>query len=447
MSNPFLEQARVYREKAEAFCGERRWAEAADAYENLAKAWIALAGVATTPGARAERMAEYEKALAKAAECRDKADRAYAVSGRKTGKNSARSSSSSSSSSFDDDDDDDDRGDGDGSGDEDSDGHDWPPDSLHAQLAGDQVGDMLIAQIEGFRRTSGVTWDDIGGQEKLVADLKSILAQSVMTRPDGSHPDGAGKILMVGPPGTGKTFLVSALANSISSAGTFFDVALSGIEGHYKGMTEKAIGLLYETARFYAPSLVFIDEVDCLCTSRENGGGGAALGSLLAEMDGIKTKGDGKTEPPFVLSVAATNAPWALDAALLSRFGGHIVLVGAADAAGRRQILEKQLRRYTLESGDLLDWLSADERTAGFSGRDLQNLVANAVQSMQQEMNPGISTWTSIEEIKGRVQKERPLTRADFEKALKIVKASITPEMMSNYRSWMKDKTFRPPKR
>ena len=65
---------------------------------------------------------------------------------------------------------------------------------------------------------------------------------------------------------------------------------------------------------------------------------------------------------------------------------------------------------------------------------------------MQQEMNPGISTWTSLEEIKERVQKERPLTRADFGKAFKVVKASITPAMMDNYRAWMKDKSFRPKK-
>lgn len=445
MSNPFLEQAKTFREQAEAFCRARRWAEAADAYESLAKAWIALAGLATSPAARADRMAQYEEALKKAAECRDKASRAPAVVvAGKTG--APRKPPKKKDVPPEDDGDSDDDGGGDDGSDDEEGNFDWPPDSLHAQLAGDSVGDMLIAQIEGFRRSSGVTWDDIGGQDELVADLKGILAQSVMTRPDGSRPDGAGKILMVGPPGTGKTFLVSALANSIGSSGTFFDVSFSGIEGHYKGMTEKAIGLLYETARHDAPSLVFIDEVDCLCTSRENGGGGAALGSLLAEMDGIKTKGDGKSDPPFVLSVAATNAPWSLDGALLSRFGGHIVLVGAANAVGRRQILEKQLRKYRLEEDGLLDWLSADERTGGFSGRDLQNLVANAIQTMQQEMNPGISTWTSLEEIKGRVQKERPLTRVDFGKAFKVVKASITPAMMDNYRAWMKDKSFRPKK-
>ena len=179
MSNPFLQQAKTLREKAEAFCRERRWAEAAEAYEDLAKAWIALAGLASTPGARADRMAEYENAMSKAAECRSKAEKEFDTNGSGRRASSPKRASAASSSS------DDSGGDVD---DGDSDGQEWPPDSLHAQLAGDQVGDMLIAQIEGFLRTSGVTWDDIGGQEALVADLKTILAQSVMKRPDGSRP-------------------------------------------------------------------------------------------------------------------------------------------------------------------------------------------------------------------------------------------------------------------
>lgn len=435
--NELLKQTMSCREKAEALRANKKWAEAATAYEALAKAWIAAAGVATSPSARADRLSESDKALQQAGKCRANADKPSVASSVGSSKRDGTIGSREMGNEMD--------GDYDDEADEDAETDtEWPDDSLHAQLAGDEVGAMLIAQIDGFLRTTVVTWDDIGGQDRLIKDLKTILAQSVMRRPDGSRPDGAGKILMVGPPGTGKTFLVSALANSISGTGSFFDVSLSGIEGHYKGMTEKAIGLLYESARFRAPSLVFIDEVDCLCTSREKGGGGAALGALLAEMDGIKTKGDGKKDPPFVLTVAATNVPWSLDAALLSRFGGHIVLVGAADAEGRKQIFAKQLRRYQLETPVLLDWLSADERTAGFSGRDMQNLVANAVQSMQEEMNPGISTWKSIDEIKGRTQKERPLTQGDFENAFKVVKASISPKIMNDYRLWMDNHAYRP---
>ncbi len=423
------------REKAEALHAGKKWAEAASAYESLAKAWIAAAGVATSASARSERLAESDKALEQAGKCNAKVLKSSAVASpsdgsKRVGRDWNRNEEGESCESKDDEDCEIDA--------------EWPEDSLHAQLAEDPVGATLIAQIDGFLRTTSVTWDDVGGQDDLVKDLKKILAQSVMRRPDGSRPDGAGKVLMIGPPGTGKTFLVSALANSISGAGTFFDVSLSGVRGHYQGMEEKAIGLLYESARFKAPSLVFIDEVDCISPSRENGGGGAGFGALLAELDGIKTKGDGKSEPPFVLTVAATNVPWSLDVALLSRFGGHIVLVGAADAEGRKQILAKQLRRYQLATPVLLDWLSADERTAGFSGRDLQNLVANAVQSMQEEMNPGISTWKSIDEIKGQVQKERPLTQEDFEQAFKIVKASISPKDMNDFRLWMDNHAYRP---
>ena len=430
-----LMEIKAIRERAEAAERSGRFADAAAGYEALAKSWLMASGLAMSENEKQIRIRYAKAAQSKAMECKAKASKPLATAS--THSESMRAGGTSGRKDI---------GvlgksDGNDAGESEA---EWPEGSLHAQLAKDDVGAMLISQIEGFLRTTGVTWDDVGGQDNLVKDLKKILAQSVMRRPDGSRPDGAGKILMVGPPGTGKTFLVSALANSISGTGAFFDVSLSGIKGHYQGMEEKAIGLLYESARLKAPSLVFIDEVDCISPSREKSGGGAGLGALLAEMDGIKTKGDGKKDPPFVLTVAATNAPWSLDDALLSRFGGYIVLVGAADSEGRKQILAKQLRRYQLETPGLLDWLSEDERTLGFSGRDLQNLVANAVQAMQEEMNPGISSWKSIDEIKGQVQKERPLTQGDFEKAFIVVKASISPKVMDDYRSWMDNHAYRP---
>lgn len=446
--NEFLQRVLATREKAERLRGAKDWSGASAAYTELAKAWIAAAGMAKSEGQRVERLAESEKAAAMAAECRgrlggrakarnerpqqDQEKKGKEAMGWGRRKNDSEPTFSSEAGAA---------PESDRVGPQ---AIEWPKDSLHAQLEGDEVGEGIIAQIHGSLKTSDVTWDDIGGQEALVEDLKTILAQAVMTRPDGSRPEGAGQILMVGPPGTGKTMLVSAMANSISKAGAFFCPKLADIKGHYVGMTEKAISLLFETARAMSPSMVFIDEVDCLCKSREGGGGGSGeLGVLLAEMDGIHSKGVGKGEYPFVLSAAATNAPWALDPALMSRFSGHIVLVGAADAVGRKQILAKLMRRYESEK-EVTTWLADDARTAGFSGRDLAALVKNAVAAMQKEMNPGIGKWTDIGEVQGQVQKERALSREDFEQALQVVKPSITPAIMADYEKWIGNHFHRP---
>lgn len=320
-------------------------------------------------------------------------------------------------------------------------------------LEQDDVGRMIISLVDSFAQESTFTWDDIGGLDDLVQDLKQVLGYSIARQPEGVRREASGDILLYGPPGTGKTILASALSNSITMGsgprGKFFNVRVAGLKGHYQGNTEKSISLLYETARDLAPSLVFIDEIDGLCTSRGGGQDSAAraiLGVLLQEMDGMASKGKGP-DIPFVLTVGATNTPWDLDHAILSRFGENRVYVPPPDAAGRRQILEKLTVRqgYAVADGSLLGWLSDDARTAGYSGRDIRSLSAIAKRRMELGENPWLSAWNSLSEISDRTLTHRPLTREDFQGALVAVPASISEKVVRHYEAWRDDPAYRPP--
>lgn len=421
-----LKDAAKRRERAEALAAQGRWTEALAAYQKLADTWYRAIVEATSPAARDACIAQFRECKVRVAGCRARLGGGFDAATEPAGGGAAgplpkppaaglaagvAPTATPSASPV------------------------AAPGTLRGQLAGDAIGQMLIAQVDGMKRSSGVSWDDIGGMDDLIRDLKTILAQSVMRRPDGSAPEGAGKILLLGPAGTGKTLLVAAIARSLAldGTGTFFEATPASLQGHYKGNTPKSISLLYETARENAPSVVFLDEIDGLLADE------GVRSALLPELDGMKAKGDGSSEPPFVLTIGATNHPERLDAALLSRFGSHIVLVGGADSGGRRAILGKLLRKFPVKDDALLDWLAEDERTDRFSGRDLQNLVKNAVLAMQKEMNPEAGTWTDLSEVMGKIQKERPLSKDDFLAGLAYVKGSIDPAEMARLEAWLDD--------
>jgi cell division protease FtsH len=225
-------------------------------------------------------------------------------------------------------------------------------------------------------KETGVTFNDVAGEDEAKEELREIV--DFLKRPErfralgGKLPRG---VLLVGPPGTGKTLLAKAVAGEASVP--FFSISGSDFVELFVGMGAARVRDLFAQAQAKAPCIVFIDELDALGKARGVGGivGGHderehTLNQLLVEMDGFDTaKG--------VVILAATNRPEILDPALLrpGRFDRH-VLVDRPDRRGREAILRIHAKAVKLAPDVDLGVLA--QRTPGFSGADLANVVNEA---------------------------------------------------------------------
>lgn len=184
-----------------------------------------------------------------------------------------------------------------------------------------------------------------------------------------------GKLLFVGPPGTGKTSLALALSREMHLP--LIEVRLSMVTSQYLGETSKNIDRIFDFARKFAPCILFIDEFDFVAKSRvadDHGAMKRAVNSLLKNIDRISLVKDG------VLLIGATNHPQLLDEAAWRRFD-EIVEFGLPDTAMRLQILKS----VTASIECRCDFGALADATEGFSGADLRIMVKEALLSALME--------------------------------------------------------------
>lgn len=231
------------------------------------------------------------------------------------------------------------------------------------------------ARVHKDDEKTRVTFKDVAGLQEEKEDLSEVV--DFLKNPKRYIELGARipkGILMVGPPGTGKTYLSRAVAGEAGVP--FFTISGSDFVEMFVGVGASRVRDLFENAKKNAPSIIFIDEIDAVGRRRGNGMGGGhdereqTLNQLLVEMDGFA--GD-----EGVIVMAATNRSDVLDPALLrpGRFDRKI-LVGRPDVKGREAILKVHARNKPLAND--VDLKEIAKQTPGFVGADLENLLNEA---------------------------------------------------------------------
>ena len=250
-----------------------------------------------------------------------------------------------------------------------------------------------------LNRSKTVTFNDVAGCDEEKEELVEII--DFLKNPRKYNEIGARVpkgVILFGPPGTGKTLLAKAVAGEAGVP--FFSISGSDFVEMFVGVGASRVRDMFKTAKENAPCIVFIDEIDAVGRQRGAGMGGGhdereqTLNQLLVEMDGFV----GNTG---IIIMAATNRPDVLDPALLrpGRFDRQIT-ISNPDVLGREAILKVHARNKHLDPSVKLNEIA--QRTPGFSGADIENLLNEAALLAARENRKVIST-SDIDEAIDRV--------------------------------------------
>ena len=243
-----------------------------------------------------------------------------------------------------------------------------------------------------------------------------------------------GGLLLYGPPGCGKTFLARAVAGEMGAA--FISLSITDVLNMWVGSSERNLHDLFQSARGHAPCVLFLDEIDALGHKRSQLNSSSmrtVVNQLLTELDGV----DGNNDGVFVL--AATNAPWDIDAAL--RRPGRLdrtLLVLPPDRAARAAILEYHLRDRPVAGIDLKQLA---RRTDGWSGADLAHLCETASErALLASVESGVARMIEMADLLGALPEIRPSAAAWFAAARNVVLYSNTDGTYDELAAYLKRK-------
>ena len=271
--------------------------------------------------------------------------------------------------------------------------------------------DPLVSTSEIVEKPK-TTFDDIGGMEAEILSIRQAI-ELPLTKPEAFEKMGLTPpkgVLLTGPPGTGKTMLAKAIANSTSA--TFLGLVGSELAQKYIGEGGRLVRELFDLAKEKAPAIIFIDEIDSIGSKRLDSSTSGdrevqrTLMQLLSEMDGFESAQNVKI-------IAATNRPELLDKALLrpGRFD-RIIEIGLPDSSARNKILKILTKNMPLSKSINLKQIA--NKTDGFSGAELKALV----------MEAGIKTISEGEES---------VSESDFSLALSTIEDNRKDPLRNNH--------------
>ncbi|TVU12849.1 hypothetical protein EJB05_46513 [Eragrostis curvula] len=298
--------------------------------------------------------------------------------------------------------------------------------SRPAQRAGGGNDDKLVEMINTtiVDRSPAVRWDDVAGLDKAKQALMEMVILPTKRRDlfTGLRRPARG-LLLFGPPGNGKTMLAKAVASE--SEATFFNVSASSLTSKWVGEAEKLVRTLFMVAIERQPSVIFMDEIDSVMSTRlanENDASRRLKSEFLIQFDGVSSNPD-----DLVIVIGATNKPQELDDAVLRRLVKRIY-VPLPDINVRRLLLKNQLKGQAFKlSTREFERLAAE--TEGYSGSDLRALCEEAAMMPIRELGPQNILTIEANQL-------RPLRYDDFKNAMTVIRPSLQKSKWDDLEKW-----------
>jgi len=275
----------------------------------------------------------------------------------------------------------------------------------------------------------GISFDDIASLDT----AKRLLSEAIvlpLVMPEfftGIRTPWKG-VMLFGPPGTGKTLLAKAVCGFSNS--TFFNCSASSLISKYRGESEKIVKVLFEAAHLLSPSVVFLDEVDALVSSRrddEHEASRRLKTEFFSQMDGIQSSG---TVGGRVMVLATTNCPWDLDEAMRRRLEKRIY-IPLPDEISRLSVFRISLKDIPLSNDvDILELASVTE---GYSGADI-HVVCREASMMPMRRLLSMLNPKEIQEMRQNGELIIPrVLQNDLLQAISNTKPSVSKEILIKY--------------